>query len=367
MIGGKTVNLDIVKATPAQYMISQGITKNIGAYVEKLGKRALVSGGIRALASVADNFHYSLAEHKITWKVNHFSGESSESNILRVMKEANEFEADMIIGVGGGKSLDTAKMAAAELHVPIITVPTIAATCAAVTPLSILYNDEGIYQRNYYQANNPDLVLVDAGVILKTPVKYMYAGILDALAKWYEGGASIVGAKNADIFDYIALQLAKTLHDQMFQKAEKAIGSIKEGKMTDSLIDVINLNIFLAGLIQGLGIKAVGNGIAHSINDGLTVLKESHQLLHGLKVGYGIAAQMVILQKSRNEIDEVLDFFKCIDFRPTFAALNLSFNDSAILAVARKTIEDPLMAQEPYKHITTDMVADAIKRLETFV
>jgi glycerol dehydrogenase-like iron-containing ADH family enzyme len=366
MIGGKTADLNIVKGTPAQYMVSQGITQNIGAYVEKFGKRALVSGGTRAWASVADNFHYSLAEHEITWKVNHFSGESSESNILRVMKAANEFEADMIIGVGGGKSLDTAKMAASELRVPIITVPTIAATCAAITPLSILYNDEGIYQRNYYHVNNPDLVLVDAGVIVKTPVKYIYAGILDALAKWYEGGASIVGAKNADMFDYIALQLAKTLHDQMFQKAKAAIGAMKDQKMTDALIDVINLNIYLAGLIQSLGIKAVGNGIAHSIHDGLTVLKESHQLLHGLKVGYGIAAQMVILQKPRNEIDEVLDFFKGIDFKPTFAALNLSFAEPAILAVARKTVEDPLMAQEPYKHITVDMVVEAIKRLETF-
>jgi glycerol dehydrogenase-like iron-containing ADH family enzyme len=273
MIDGKVATLNIVKAAPAQYLVEEGIAKNCGAYVAKFGKRALVSSGTRALAALGDEFFHSLEENQVKWQVNRFAGESSESNILRAMQAANECNADMIIGVGGGKSLDTAKVTAFELKIPLITVPTIAATCAAVTPLGIVYSDVGVYQRDYYPARNPDLVLVDTAVILKTPIEYLYSGILDALAKWYEGGAAYARAKNVDLFDDIAFQLARTLHDQMFAKAETAIWSVKHEKMSESLLDVVNLNIYLAGLVQSLGVKAFRNGIAHSVNNGLTVLK----------------------------------------------------------------------------------------------
>jgi glycerol dehydrogenase-like iron-containing ADH family enzyme len=364
MIDGKFATLDIVKAAPAQYLVKEGLAKNCGAHVAKFGNRALVSGGTKALASLGEALFQSFERHQVEWQVNRFAGESSESNILQVMNKANDFKASMIIGAGGGKSLDTAKIAASELKIPLITIPTIAATCAAVTPLGIIYNDAGVYQRDYYPARNPDLVLVDTAVILKTPVEYLYSGILDALAKWYEGGASLAEAKNADLFDNIALQLAKTLHDKMFAKAGAAIRSAKDEMLTEALLDVVNLNIYLAGLIQSLGVKAVRNGIAHSVHNGLTVLQESHQMRHGLKVGYGIAVQQALLEKPRNEMDEVLTFFRSIDFRPTFAALNLPFTETAILEVARKTVADPLMNREPFNHITADMVMKAMRRIE---
>lgn len=45
----------------------------------------------------------------------------------------------MIFGMGGGKALDTAKGAGYEAGLPVFTFPTIAATCAATTALSVVY------------------------------------------------------------------------------------------------------------------------------------------------------------------------------------------------------------------------------------
>jgi hypothetical protein len=60
MIGGKVATLDIVKVAPVQYLVREGIVNNCGAYVTKFGKRALVSGGTRALAALSDAFWNSL-------------------------------------------------------------------------------------------------------------------------------------------------------------------------------------------------------------------------------------------------------------------------------------------------------------------
>jgi hypothetical protein len=63
-----------------------------------------------------------------------------------------------VIGVGGGALLDSAKVLARRLGVPLVAIPTIAATCAAWTPLSVWYSDAG-------QALNPaSLYHTDSGV-----------------------------------------------------------------------------------------------------------------------------------------------------------------------------------------------------------
>lgn len=71
-----------------------------------------------------------------------FSGHCSESDVAQLVAEAGDDRA-VVIGVGGGALLDTAKAVARRLGLPVVAIPTIAATCAAWTPLSVWYNDAG--------------------------------------------------------------------------------------------------------------------------------------------------------------------------------------------------------------------------------
>ena len=58
---------------------------------------------------------------------------AAAANIAAIKAGAQKHKANVIVGVGGGKSIDAAKQAAADLGLPVVCIPTIAATCAATT------------------------------------------------------------------------------------------------------------------------------------------------------------------------------------------------------------------------------------------
>lgn len=357
--------LHIVRAGPGQYYNKEGILDEAGEIVLRFGKRAVISGGRRSLSAITGKLLPSLDKVGIQYGINTFSGESSLSNVQKITNLAADFGADFIIGAGGGKSLDTAKIAADILKKPIVTIPTIAATCAGSSPLCILYSDDGVYLKNYYPQTNPDVVLVDPEVQLNAPIQYLKSGILDSLSKWYEGSASLASADNADIFDNMAIRMAGYLCENMMGKSGEAISAVERGTINQQFIDVVNMNIYTAGTIQAFGVKAVRNGIAHSVHNGLTVMKESHELTHGIKVGYGIAVQMIIQKNPMNEFNKLINFYKILGLNPTFKGLNLNFTDSNVDAVAQKTIESSDMQRPPFNEITKSMVLEALNTLET--
>src|SRR5258708_33436153 len=66
------------------------------------------------------------------------------------------------------------------------TVPTGASTDAATSSLAVIDTAEGAFNRYQFCKKNPDLVLVDTAIIAKAPVRFLIAGIGDALSTWFE-------------------------------------------------------------------------------------------------------------------------------------------------------------------------------------
>ncbi len=354
-----------VKAAPSHYLCQAGIGTQAGEHIKPYGDRVLIIGGRRALAAMGEAFLSSLRRAGLAYEIHVFTTEVCEEEIQKICAIGEAFKPQVVVGVGGGKALDTAKLSAYAMDIPMVCVPTIAATCSAVTPLSVLYNQNGTYRQDAFLRRNPDLVLLDPQVIADAPVQYLKSGALDAIAKWYEGSASIQGCSGiADIFDECALEIAHMLFEKMNRNVEAAVTAAVEHRLNTELLEVIHLNLYFAGMIQSVGIKAVRNGIAHSVHNGLTLLPESHALLHGLKVGYGIYVQLTVLGQQKDMLDQALDFFRRLQFMPSFAALGLPFTEQTVRTVAEKTHADPMMRKIPFNTITREDLVDAMYRIE---
>lgn len=110
------------------------------------------------------------------------------------MKEINRHkndlgECDVVIGIGGGKTLDTAKVVSYYAHLPVIIVPTVASSDAPCSRLSVIYTESGAFEQYLPLTANPDIVIMDTEIIAKAPVRFLMAGIGDALATYYEASA----------------------------------------------------------------------------------------------------------------------------------------------------------------------------------
>jgi len=93
--------------------------------VSALGSKALVIGGKRALAAARGAIESSLGKAGVGMVVEGFRGESSQTEIKRLMGMAKDNSADLIIAVGGGKAIDTGKAVACDLELPVVVVATV--------------------------------------------------------------------------------------------------------------------------------------------------------------------------------------------------------------------------------------------------
>jgi glycerol dehydrogenase len=355
-------NVDYLLTAPVQYISSPDTLNDCGRFIVKWGKNVLVSGGTRALKSVESKLVRALTAAGIKYEMNLFTGECCDENIVILVQKVHTMHLDAVIGVGGGKSLDTAKRAAEICGVPVICIPTIAATCAAASVLAVIYTQDGVHKKDHYLEKNPNLVLVDPEIIANAPVEYFESGILDSLSKWYEGKAAYKGLSKPDVFASSALKLAEILNEIMEQDAVNAIQAVKHRHVSDAVVKITDLNIYLAAVIQSIGKKTRG-AAAHGIHAGLSVIPQSHAILHGYKVGYGIIAQLFMEKVELAEIRRVVKFFRQLDLEPSFKGLDLPFEPDLIMQVAQKSILSDPMQNMPFDVQVVDVVT-AMEQLE---
>ncbi|MDJ0703261.1 MAG: iron-containing alcohol dehydrogenase family protein [Leptolyngbyaceae cyanobacterium MO_188.B28] len=276
--------LPALTIAPGQVVRGQGVLAQIGDSIARLGVRPLIVASDRTWSLIEPICRQSLADLAIATAT--YKPDCSEAALAKLHQAVQRHQADVIIGVGGGKALDTAKLLADQTRLPMVTAPTSAATCAAWTALSNVYSDQGAFLYDVGLARCPDLLILDYGLIATAPRRTLAAGIGDAIAKWYE--ASVSSGASEQTLIIAAVQQARVLRDILFQKAQTALAEPGGAAWRE----VVDASVLLAGVIGGLGGAQCRTVAAHAVHNGLTHLLASHGSLHGEKVAFGILVQL---------------------------------------------------------------------------
>lgn len=284
-------------------------------------------GGERATAAAAPYLPACYREARSTHAV--FRGHCSESKVAALSAQAGA--AEVIVGVGGGSALDTAKAVAARLNRPFVAIPTIAATCAAWTPLSVWYDDAGRALSFELFALGSHQVLVEPRLLIAAPAEYLRAGIGDTLAKWYEARVLCAREASLPLTARLGLETARQVRDVLLESGPTALADAAAGRLSAAFVDVIDAVIAGGGLVGGLGERYTRLAAAHSVHNGLTVLPQTANVLHGAKVAYGILVQLA-LEGRDDELHELAAAYRPLQLPRTLADLGVDAADKEALA-----------------------------------
>lgn len=272
--------------SPAHVLKGNNILKKSGQAIAHWGQRPLIVGGKQSVAATKETLQTLAKAQSLALDTAFYAPDCSEASLKQLQKKFKAHKADFVIGVGGGKAMDTAKLLAFQQHCPIVTIPTTAATCAAWTALSNIYTNAGAFQYDVGLNHCPNLLILDYHLVRKAPQRTLIAGIGDAIAKWYE--ASVSSGTATDTLTIAAVQQARVLRDMLFQKSAQAIADSNSPEWQE----VVDATVLLAGVIGGLGGANCRTVAAHAVHNGLTHLEAAHDILHGEKVAYGILVQL---------------------------------------------------------------------------
>lgn len=263
--------------------------------------------------------------------------------------------------MGGGKAIDTVKVLAHMTHRPFFTFPTIASTCASCTSLGILYHPDGSLREYSFSKIPPNHIFIDPQIIADAPVKYLWAGMGDTMAKHFECTTSSRGDVPSHS-DAMGIALSSMCAEPILRWGQKAMEDCKAHQVTYELTEIILSIIVSTGLVSNFVQVDYTTGLAHAIYNGFTILPstEEHHHLHGEVVSYGILA-MLTIDKKYEERDKVLAFNRSIGLPTRLSDIHAKPED--LPAVAEKALQGIDVRKWPYA-VTVEMIVDGIQELE---
>ena len=346
---------------PGRYCQGRGLIAQAGSYVASCGQKPLILWESFLRDTYGETLLESFRKQNITPCDSLFQGESTREAAKQLAEKARSESCDVIVGVGGGKAIDTAKGAAAMGKTRCVIIPTIASNDAPTSACTVWYTEDGDFDGFDMWSHNPDMILVDTEIIASAPVRFFVAGMGDALATWPEASAAYAKraiACTGGIQTLAAMSMAKLCFETIMEFGMEAKAAVEKQVVTPAVEKVIEANI----LLSGIGWESGGLATAHAIANSLPIIHETHGLLHGEKVAFGLITQLCLEQDWEvNQIYEVVDFLVTVGLPVTLDDMNMQDVSRERLLEFAKAVsgEGSFVYNHPFS-VTPANIVDAI-------
>lgn len=350
-----------VRVAPSRYVPASDAIADLDRYLPDADS-AYVLGGSRAYDAARSKLDASLQRSEIDARYTEFGGECSPAEIADHRAQIEASAPDVVIAVGGGKALDTAKLAA-EGHASVVAVPTSPATCAAWTALSIVYESDGTYRTGVPVSRCPDLVVADLDILADAPARLFANGVMDASAKHFE--TRLLRAGNRPVTRWGVGFAETTYHEDLRARAKPAYEDLQAGDVTPVVEDAIESVLVAPGLTAGLLSDRSYLGFPHVLCYALlgygAVQSQSY---HGERVAYGVVVLQALLgDDAAADPGELREWYEALGAELTLDWLGVETGDGAIEDIAQ-AVESKLGAAALSVPASETEIAAAIRRVE---
>lgn len=299
-----------------------------------------------------------------------FGGESTEQAMRGGAQSAQN--AAIIVGVGGGKAIDTAKgmvyfaQQGQGVSPRLVVIPTIVASDAPCSKNAVVYTPDHRVERDIHGRSNPDIVLIDSEIIAAAPTRFLSAGIGDALATWFEADAA-QKTMQPNFTGYrgtlSGFAIARLCYDTLLANAPLAIQHNDAHLVTPQLDAVIEA----CSLMSTIGFESGGLASAHGFHQGFAEWSETHDRLHGEKVALGILASLFLTHKPAALIAQTYQFCQQVRLPCTLRELGIENYDDEYLMIAVNRMMAPgeCTHNEPIRYQAADY-RNAIKAADIY-
>lgn len=355
-------------ATPAKYFQGSTLLSDAYRYVSHLGRSFVIVSDIQVKELIEERVKEGFRSAGNLCAFLNFNGESSPQEVSRLAELVRKEEYSGIIGAGGGKALDTAKLVGDSCGLPVVTVPTSASNDSPCSCVASLYTEDGRFIKLQRLKESPAVVLVDTEIIAKAPARLLTAGMGSAYAAYYEARAcqrsgiqNYTGGTRA----HTALTLTELCHDLLLKYGKQAKLDVQAKTVTHAVEAIVEANIYLSGV----GFVNSGCAASHGVYNAMTIALPSLNSMHGEGIAFGVLVQLIMEyneegQWNCEEWERTLSFYREVGLPRNFQHLGIvtDGDDQLERIAAAACLPESNIYNMPFE-ITEKKVFQALKQL----